>query len=365
MPAPLSSCLCLAVLATAAVAQRAPLPGIPMTPPPVNHPALGNQPLFQPPKSADDGAGAGGGAAKPAVKPAPAPAPADPDSDGVKLTGKDLASAIAKVTALPWQKSLAAAQAQAAASGKPILWLQGLGALDGDACSALQSLRGLTLCNDLVLAELRDQFVLGYGDLERAPHVGLSGGYRRDQSVLGATNGAGGRNVQLFCLAADGTVVHALPGFWHAIDLLPELQLARQLHDLWLGADHTLAQKVAMAQTLHRGYVKKLGAGTMLRSRWRAEDLSAEQARGPARDTIARDEKGQPVKGAGGFVLVPTVQVVHERLAAKPFVKFGDFDVEAFVDYGVPLHDPNAAVEKGRTFSGAVANQQRRERGKK
>ena len=34
-----------------------------------------------------------------------------------------------------------------------------------------------------------------------------------------------------------------------------------------------------------------------------------------------------------------TDQIVHERMAARPFVKYADFDVAAFSDYGRPKYD--------------------------
>ena len=79
------------------------------------------------------------------------------------------------------------------------------------------------------MALLAGSFVLGARNIEKDGHVGLSRGYRVDQTAVGTTNGAGGRNVQLLVLAADETVVHALPGFWHAEDLLPELRLGLSL----------------------------------------------------------------------------------------------------------------------------------------
>lgn len=116
----------LAVLATGTLlAQRPPLPGIPITPV-TDHPALAAQPLMQPkpePKPADPPA------PTPGAK--PAPAPIDPDTTGPQLTGKDLADAVGKALALPWHTKLATAQAEAATTGKPILWLQALGTLDG------------------------------------------------------------------------------------------------------------------------------------------------------------------------------------------------------------------------------------------
>ncbi|HEX5054217.1 MAG TPA: hypothetical protein VFZ65_20735 [Planctomycetota bacterium] len=107
-----------------------PLPGVPTTPPPVDHPALAAQPLI-----GDNGAratapkpAAAGAAAKPARK------PRDPATVGPKLAGKDLKKAVAKVTkTLKWCDTLTEARTAAAAHGKPILWVQALGEIDGFA----------------------------------------------------------------------------------------------------------------------------------------------------------------------------------------------------------------------------------------
>ena len=115
----------LLLLAPAAIAQRQPLPGIPMTPPPVNHPGLMAQPLFgeAPSRAPAD-----------ASNPAPANMPQLPapnaDTMGPKVDGKNLKRAVAKVKALKWLDSLAEAKARSAATGKPILWLQALGDID-------------------------------------------------------------------------------------------------------------------------------------------------------------------------------------------------------------------------------------------
>lgn len=122
------------VLAPLAHAQLHPLPGMPMVPPPVPHPALGAQPLFgnDAPKAR---AGGGGGAAAPAPQPGKAPAPPPPprETNGKQVEGKDLKQAVAKVKSLKWIESLAEAKAQSAATGKPIFWLQALGDIDGFA----------------------------------------------------------------------------------------------------------------------------------------------------------------------------------------------------------------------------------------
>lgn len=112
--------------AAAAQGMPSPLPGLPMTPPPVDHPALAAQPLMQDDSPARGG---GGGAAAPA-KAQPMP---DPATVGPKLAGKDLKKAVGKVADLKWHGKLGAARADAAASDKPILWLYALGELEGFA----------------------------------------------------------------------------------------------------------------------------------------------------------------------------------------------------------------------------------------
>jgi len=106
------------------------LPGTPMTPPPVNHPALAGQPLFQPdpprpatssPKEEPEE----GSAARPMRK------PVDPDTVGPKLAGKDLKKVVKAVASLKWGEKLFDARGDSAASGKPILLVQALGKIDG------------------------------------------------------------------------------------------------------------------------------------------------------------------------------------------------------------------------------------------
>lgn len=119
----------LGVLPAVSRAQQ-PLPGIPMVP--VDHPALALQPTMggsQPNTPASDPSPAGKKAGQPM---APKP-PAEPETVGPKRAGKDLKKAVATVTKLHWHDKLGEARVRAAASGKPILFLQALGDLEGFA----------------------------------------------------------------------------------------------------------------------------------------------------------------------------------------------------------------------------------------
>lgn len=136
----------LAVLASAslALAQRAPLPGLPVVPPPVSHPALIAQPLID---SGGSQTSAPAAPKAPKAKGKKAPqkkAPQkkgrskpliDPDTVGVKIKGRALKAAVKKVAKLPWHssKEFEDMRAESAATGKPILFLQALGDIDGFA----------------------------------------------------------------------------------------------------------------------------------------------------------------------------------------------------------------------------------------
>ena len=187
---------------------------------------------------------------------------------------------------------------------------------------------------------LRNDFVVGWMNNEREEYCGTSRGYARTQTAVGTTNGAGGHNVQMFVLSPDLVVLHALPGFWHPEDLTAELRFAKVLDRLWRDGDRTLAQKRQMWEQLHRTELRRQSEATTARSDWQGFDRSTELARAQTenRDTI--------VVGANGPQVKPLNRLVHERLAARPFVKFEDFDIAEFVDYGKTHYDNNRGHDK-------------------
>ena len=117
------------LLLTVATAQRGPLPGIPLVPPPVPHPALASQPLI----SEFPSLLAAASNAKVKVRQAKKQPRPDPSTHGIKKKGRDLKKAVARVKAMPWVRSLDVAASDARRLGKPILVLQTLGKLTGYA----------------------------------------------------------------------------------------------------------------------------------------------------------------------------------------------------------------------------------------
>ena len=223
----------------------------------------------------------------------------------------------------------------------------------------------MTLPNDDVMNLLSNRFVLVWRNIEKAKHVGMSHGYKPNQTAVGTTNGAGGRNVQLVVLAADETVMHVMPGFWHAEDLLAELRLALDVHRLHRDEALTAERKQAMFSALHRSFVNRMSPESIGRSGWQGFDVWVEAERAkkqPDRDTVMTDETGKTIAGEhGALALKPVSQVVHERMAARPFRKLADFDMESFVDYGRAFYDNNQGLDKGKDFPAAVQANQKRE----
>ncbi|MCR9244945.1 MAG: hypothetical protein NXI31_07925 [bacterium] len=221
----------------------------------------------------------------------------------------------------------------------------------------------MTLPNEEVLQLLQDEFILGSRNIERDEHVGLSHGYRKTDSAVGTTNGAGGRNVQLCVLASDRTVLHVLPGFWHAEDLVDELKFALTLHELYDDQERSKGEKQSMFQAMHRAKVRRLSPATIRRSRWQGFDVWEEVKRNrkQRRDTLVLDENGQPMLSASGQIMAkPLCEVVHERMAKRPFMAFEDFDMEAFVDYGRAYYDNNPGSDRGKAFHAAARSNKKR-----
>ncbi len=196
---------------------------------------------------------------------------------------------------------------------------------------------------------LESDFVLGWKNIVRQDFVGYSYGYKPKDSSVGTTNGAGPHNVQIFVLSPDLVVLHALPGFWHPDDLARELRFAKVLARLWQDQSRSLEQKQDMYRRLQMREISNHPPETFARSGWQGFDLRAEKVRHAKapRDTFFDLTKD------GRTGIKPINYLVHERMASRPFIRFADFDIEAFVDYGRLFYDLNGRVDgRGVEFRG-------------
>lgn len=202
---------------------------------------------------------------------------------------------------------------------------------------------------------LQQSWVVGWKNIVHEAFVGDSSGYGCHNLAVGTTNGAGGRNVQLLMLSADGVVVHALAGFWHPDDLARELKLALKLNEIWRDRALSPSEKQRQFVWRQRAAVRFAPPSTAVRSGWQSFDAWAERNRlgREPRDTFLTRPGGtirKDKKGRG--ILKPHHVLVHDRMASRPFVPYSSFDVAAFADYGKRHYDNNRkAGERGVQFT--------------
>ena len=214
----------------------------------------------------------------------------------------------------------------------------------------------MTLPNKALLRMLKRDFVVGWKDIRNEDFCGVSHGYSKSQTAVGTTNGAGGRNVQIFVLSPDKRVMLALPGFWHPDDLMTELRFAKLIYRLWTDETRSLTSKVRMWKRLQKREAGTHGPLMRARSDWQGFDRFEELGKAKTRYRDSVKERAD-----GKLTLLALDELVHERLAQRPFVPFEDFDTENFVDYGRRYYDLNTS-DKGRSFAAVRRREARRNR---
>ena len=133
---------------------------------------------------------------------------------------------------LYWYDDLAAAQAAARASGKPILSLRMLGRLDEDLSCANSRFFRTTLYPDAAVAALlRDRFILHWSSERNVPRITIDYGDGRklESTVTG--------NSAHYVLDAEGRPIDVLPGLYAPQVFVRELKVADQLHAALRGLD--------------------------------------------------------------------------------------------------------------------------------
>ena len=182
----------------------------------------------------------------------------------------------------------------------------------------------------------------------------MSGKHTTFGNAVNTTNGAGPRNLQLFMLSSDGTVLHCLPGYWNSRDLVFEMAFAAQLDEIWKDKNLSLNQKRAQFKKLQLAHVQDHSKAMKRRSRMQGFDQKYEaKNRIDTSDTI-RDRKLAKQylalkKHIPGHAFKTTDVIAHERMAQRPFVHYTRFDVAKFSDYGKKIYDKNEDQRDYRT----------------
>jgi len=187
----------------------------------------------------------------------------------------------------------------------------------------------VSLSQEPAVSTLKSYFVCGTHDISNESYAGASGRHDNFGNAIKTTNGAGPHNLQLFILAADGTVLTCLPGFWCPEDLVREMQFAASLNQVWINTSLSRSQKNQAFKTMHLAHIQEHPKAMSKRSHMQGFDAQYERQNRPNSDFLGRDAQ-EP----------KTVDVVmHQRMAAHPFENYERFDVAAYCDYGKPMYD--------------------------
>ena len=208
-------------------------------------------------------------------------------------------------------------------------------------------MRAVSLSQEPVLSVLKNELVCGYKDISSESYAGFSGSHKIGENAINTTNGAGPHNVQSFLMASDGTVLHCLPGYWHPQDLVREVEFAGRLHDVWTNKKLSSTQKRQHFKSMQLSHVNEHPWQMKRRSRMQSFDMEHEAKHrlrnsdtitnaGVAQAILSKDRMTK-IKAMRGFKT--TDQIMHERMASRPFVSYSHFDVAKFADYGRPLYD--------------------------
>ena len=215
----------------------------------------------------------------------------------------------------------------------------------------------MSLSQEPAFTALKDDFICGVRDITNEPYAGLSGRHDATGNAINTTNGAGPHNVQLFMLASDGTVLECLPGYWNPRDLVSEMNFASELNQLWRNPKLSKGQKDMEFRQMQLAHLQQHSPMTVKRSKMQGFDQKFEaQHRLYTSDTIAHPGMISPSMLQPGGQLPQeafktTDTIMHERMAARPFVPLERFDVAAYVEYGRPKYDKN---EDARLADGSV-----------
>lgn len=215
----------------------------------------------------------------------------------------------------------------------------------------------MSLSQEPVFSLLKSDFVCGVKDITGKPYAGKSDRHDTKGKAVHTSNGSGPRNVQLFVLAPDGTVLHCLPGYWNSRDLAYELNFAKKVYGLYRNKKMAPFQKKDVFQQMQLAHIDKHPPKMANRSHMQRFDQTWEaRHRLKTSDTIKDVDMILASKhGPPQEAFKTTDEIMHERMAMRPFMKFDRFDVARFVDYGRPSYDKqeNTRDSRGRRIRGA------------
>jgi hypothetical protein len=181
-----------------------------------------------------------------------------------------------------------------------------------------------------IQTRLKDKFVCGWRNINGVEKfAGKSHSHPVCSSAVHTTNGAGGRNVQMIIISPNRDVLHVLPGYWNPDALRYELDFALELAAITIqeGSQDDRNDAFLLAHLNHAA---------------KHNDMVSKDSKLQAFDKMKESgNQGSDFRRRGGDKQVARTvdQVMHERMARRPFLKIDEFDLSKVVDYGTSFYD--------------------------
>jgi len=183
---------------------------------------------------------------------------------------------------------------------------------------------------------LKSDYVCGVWDITGTPLAGKSSEHSVYNPAVVTTNGAGPRNVQIGVFTSDGHVLMVLPGTWNPQDLMWELGVCKELNTVWEDPALTRAQKETKFHDIQLAAITKIPADMARRSRLQGFDMKWSVDH-HVTDVFKPGMPQDDPKNKAAFK--NAAELMHERMASRPFQTVAQFDLMSFCNYGRPKYD--------------------------
>ena len=197
----------------------------------------------------------------------------------------------------------------------------------------------MTLSSADVRRVLNRQFVCGWQNITgKTPYAGKSNTHRPTNPARQVNNCSGHHNIQMFFMTSGGRVIHCLPGYWSTKHFLHEVEFVLKLARLYNAKSLSAAERNEKYLDLH-----------LTHAYTHADDLQrSSELQGFDKLHVKKNTKD--FQRREGFVrsgLKTADQVIHERMAARPFVPLEKFDVASYINLGRKQYKYNYGLKKG------------------
>ena len=184
----------------------------------------------------------------------------------------------------------------------------------------------MVLSNDAVIRQINHTFVSGWENIKgKKSYAGNSNSHMPTWAAKTVNACSGHHNVQMFFMTKDAKVLHCLPGYWEPKDFLEQVQFAVKLARVYYTQRLTNADRNEKFLDMH--LQKAYGHHYALTNGSQLQGFDVKHVKKNTNDFERKSGFVSGIKRAD--------QVVHERMAERPFIPFDKFDTKKYINMGI------------------------------